>query len=524
MADFEDEFTESSNVALRNHTPDVGTSWVYTGTNDDGFSISAANDYLYAGMGLVPETVGSGINTINPPLSSPDQQVWFKLKGLLTSANRGVFVGVRMVDEDNLIGIQQYGTGAAGLRLCKIVSGVVTDTLVQTQGVDEEWYRITAEGTSIKLWGGGSTEPANPETDANWTQLGSTVTVSEHSAETDCGLSNRNAVAGSNDFIDNFRAHPIGGGGASAIAGTASLSISLSGSIIGSGALSGGSTLDVAAAGVVTGDGILSGAAGLTLGANAAIDAVGVLAGAIALSVTLDGAVSDANGDALVGTAGLTLGAAGAISGIGRVDGSAAVALGAAGSLADGNSGAIVGTADFQLAATGAVTGAGSLEGTVTILLGTSAELVDVNLGADPIAGIVAMAIAAAGEITGAHAIDGSASITIGTSADLIDAGSLIEVTLVGRFFRRGTDTTWLPSSGGYRYITKVHLDQPDVDLLDDRVRSREYEMTFEAAAMPALDKGESVVIGGTTYTVREAPRLIDDGVIARTLLTKPSA
>ena len=70
-------------------------------------------------------------------------------------------------------------------------------------------------------------------------------------------------------------------------------------------------------------------------------------------------------------------------------------------------------------------------------------------------------------------------------------------------------------------YFTAI-LDTPAtvMQLGHAAAMSVEYELTFASAAV-SLTRGQQVVANGTTYTVREAPRPIDDGAFSSVLLTK---
>jgi hypothetical protein len=214
MADFEDEFTESSAVILQSHTPDVGTQWDWNAfTGDSGFAVDATNDWLVASLNDVAETIGNGYGTINPSLGDADQQVWARSKSL-SSDNRDAHMCVRLVDRANFIGWSNYGTGSLGNRLRKRVSGTLTD-LVQSQGTDEYWYRVKAEGNTLSLWEASGSEPTDPTEDTNWTQVGTNQTVTDHNTETDCGVVNIGADSGASltPWIDSFRANTVGAAG-----------------------------------------------------------------------------------------------------------------------------------------------------------------------------------------------------------------------------------------------------------------------------------------------------------------------
>lgn len=65
-------------------------------------------------------------------------------------------------------------------------------------------------------------------------------------------------------------------------------------------------------------------------------------------------------------------------------------------------------------------------------------------------------------------------------------------------------------------------LDQPDDLLSFDRaaVHTREYLLTY-ATNSATLTRGQAGTVGGVAYTVREAPRQVDDGAFSRVLLTR---
>lgn len=79
---------------------------------------------------------------------------------------------------------------------------------------------------------------------------------------------------------------------------------------------------------------------------------------------------------------------------------------------------------------------------------------------------------------------------------------------------------TWTPSGGGAQQTAQVILDTPDEELIDGRVLSREYVITYRADQLTGLKGGETVTVSGTAYTVREVTAL-EDGQILRASLRK---
>lgn len=66
----------------------------------------------------------------------------------------------------------------------------------------------------------------------------------------------------------------------------------------------------------------------------------------------------------------------------------------------------------------------------------------------------------------------------------------------------------------------QVLLDQPDEELLDGRVLSREYAITYRADQLTGLKGGDAITVDGIAYTVREVGAL-QDGKIMQARLRK---
>ncbi|MDQ3562857.1 MAG: hypothetical protein M3436_01530 [Pseudomonadota bacterium] len=79
---------------------------------------------------------------------------------------------------------------------------------------------------------------------------------------------------------------------------------------------------------------------------------------------------------------------------------------------------------------------------------------------------------------------------------------------------------TWTPSGGGAQQTAEVILDTPDQELVDGRVLSREYVITYRADQFVGIKGAETVTVSGTAYTVREVTAL-EDGQIMRASLRK---
>lgn len=83
-----------------------------------------------------------------------------------------------------------------------------------------------------------------------------------------------------------------------------------------------------------------------------------------------------------------------------------------------------------------------------------------------------------------------------------------------------GTVVSWLPSGGGAMQTALAIFERPDENILGDRVRSREYQLTLRSDRLVNCDTGETVTIASASYTVRES-RQIDDGVFKTITLSK---
>jgi riboflavin synthase alpha subunit len=64
-------------------------------------------------------------------------------------------------------------------------------------------------------------------------------------------------------------------------------------------------------------------------------------------------------------------------------------------------------------------------------------------------------------------------------------------------------------------------LDAPGEYVADGRVITDEYVLRAESALFGGLTYGDSITVDSQSYTVREAPLLVDDGMFCLVLLTK---
>ncbi len=156
------------------------------------------------------------------------------------------------------------------------------------------------------------------------------------------------------------------------ISGSATMSLSATGTLAGAGALTGSSTATLSAAGTLTASGALAGACQMTLSASGTLTGAGALAGATTA----------------------TLSAAGTLTGAGALAGSSTMTLSVSGAL-DLPSGAMVGTCSMSLSAAGTLVGTGALNGASTMTL----SALGVLSGAGALAGISTMTVSISGDI-----------------------------------------------------------------------------------------------------------------------------
>lgn len=83
-----------------------------------------------------------------------------------------------------------------------------------------------------------------------------------------------------------------------------------------------------------------------------------------------------------------------------------------------------------------------------------------------------------------------------------------------------GTSASWTPEAGGTPTVATVIFDAPGSLILDD-VMSAEPSVLYRVADWPTVRERDTVVLGATTYKVRQVMPL-SDGAIARALLRRP--
>ena len=189
MAAFEDTYTEASDTLLTLHVPNVGTAWTLDSGDSSNLVVRALNNALVS-------TSVSRTFVRSDDLGDADCYVEAELATLTTQGGR--YVALRVQDSTNFIGWILAGTGSAGMRLVKVVSGNTTNLLTM-QGVAGRVYRIEAEGATIRFYEDG-------------VQQGSDITESSFQTETKQGIVAFNADS-TVDFISTYNADVLGGGG-----------------------------------------------------------------------------------------------------------------------------------------------------------------------------------------------------------------------------------------------------------------------------------------------------------------------
>lgn len=86
-----------------------------------------------------------------------------------------------------------------------------------------------------------------------------------------------------------------------------------------------------------------------------------------------------------------------------------------------------------------------------------------------------------------------------------------------------GQPATLAPQGGGAAVTGAAILDLPGTTVVDGQLLATDYSLRFPLATFPAIKRGDTVVVGGASYTVREGAQLIGvDGLEAIVALAKP--
>ena len=86
-----------------------------------------------------------------------------------------------------------------------------------------------------------------------------------------------------------------------------------------------------------------------------------------------------------------------------------------------------------------------------------------------------------------------------------------------------GQPATLTPQGGGAAVAGLAILDLPGTTVVDGQLLATDYSLRFPLATFPAIKRGDTVVVAGVSYTVREGAQLIGvDGLEAIVALAKP--
>jgi hypothetical protein len=182
----------------------------------------------------------------------------------------------------------------------------------------------------------------------------------------------------------------------SPISGSAGITFSTSGALVGSGSLSGSSSPAFAPAGILKGAGALSGASSPAFTTSASGFLLGALVGSSAPSFSASGALS-ASGR-LVGASAASFAPAGSLAGQGALAGSTAATFSPSGMI--GATGALAGASAYALTAAGTLQGAAAAAGSASLVFTLAGDLISV-VQASPIAGASQLAFSVMGSMSG---------------------------------------------------------------------------------------------------------------------------
>lgn len=192
------------------------------------------------------------------------------------------------------------------------------------------------------------------------------------------------------------------------IAGAGNVSFSPAANLIGRGAISGASALSLAPTGAVSGAGILSGSAALSLAPTGSVIGRGALAGSSAIVVT-PSATMNGRGS-IAGASSVSLTPTGVMAGRGLVAGSASLSLAPSGSVS--GRGSLSGSGNVSITPSASLSGIGSVSGSASIIFTLSGSFNSF----DSISGVATLAVSSTGSILGYGNISGAAGFSISAS------------------------------------------------------------------------------------------------------------
>lgn len=76
-----------------------------------------------------------------------------------------------------------------------------------------------------------------------------------------------------------------------------------------------------------------------------------------------------------------------------------------------------------------------------------------------------------------------------------------------------GVTAAHTPAGGGSTTTARAILDQPGTTVIGGEILATDCTLRYPTASFPAIKRGDSIVIGGTTYTARESAQPLLDGL-----------
>lgn len=120
-------------------------------------------------------------------------------------SQQGSYIACRLTDNNNFVGARIYGTGTSGRRLTETYLGTEYD-LVTTQGAANEWVKVECQGSTARLYLGGT--GGTP----SWTQSGTDQTISGSTTEQRQGVTSDLRSTDTTVWIDDFEAGSLSSG------------------------------------------------------------------------------------------------------------------------------------------------------------------------------------------------------------------------------------------------------------------------------------------------------------------------
>lgn len=169
---FLETFTGTPTTDLSGKIPDKGVGWTRVNASANTYEIGSG------GAGLVVQTLSDGYYKCDSSTTA-DHEVYGRFTHFGINAQR-CYMGCRITDENNFVGVRQRAAGTSGLRVTQVVAGVPTD-LISIQAVDNLFVRLEVVGTQANLYlGGTGASPVWPETPDHTASIDASLTSKDH--------------------------------------------------------------------------------------------------------------------------------------------------------------------------------------------------------------------------------------------------------------------------------------------------------------------------------------------------------